>query len=175
MKSEHKLTPITWFSFGLLLVTCLNFGWFLFESSWYSFISGLFLGLIWSIDLFFTLPLNKLNTFVLTKIRTDWGTFLMIVFLSILSVFMIIWIKVSINLLLMVSATALARLELQTARFKDGQSFIILSILSTLGLILGWGLNHYFSFGHLESQFCLPFHLGCIHIPDHGEIPRPEN
>ncbi|HEY9865435.1 MAG TPA: hypothetical protein V6D21_14770 [Candidatus Obscuribacterales bacterium] len=175
MKSENKLTSITWFSFGLLIVTCLNFGWFLFESSWYSFVSGLFLGLIWLIDLFFTLPMNQLNTFVLNKSRTDWGTFLTIVFVSILSVFMLIWIKVSINILLMVSATALARLELQTARFKDGQSFIILSILSTLGLVLGWGLNHYFSFGYLESQFCLPFHLGCIHIPYQGEIPRPEN
>jgi len=165
MKSQQQITIITWFSFGLLFVTCLHFGWFLFESSWYSLVSGLFLVLIWSIDLFFTLPLNKLNSFVLKKIRTDLGTFLMIVFVSVLGVFMLTWIKVSINILLMVSATALARLELQTARFKDWHSFIILSILSTLGLILGWGLNHYFSFGHLESQFCLPFHLGCIHVP----------
>ena len=165
MKSQQQITIITWFSFGLLFVTCLHFGWFLFESSWYSLVSGLFLMLIWSIDLFFTLPLNKLNSFVLNKIRTDLGTFLMIVFVSVLGVFMLTWIKVSINILLMVSATALARLELQTARFKDWHSFIILSILSTLGLILGWGLNHYFSFGHVESQFCLPVHLGCIDIP----------
>lgn len=165
MKATQEITVITWFSFGLLIITGLNFGWFLFESSWYSLVSGLFLALIWSIDLFFTLPLNQLNSLVLKKIRTDLGTFLMIVFISIMSVFMLIWIKVSINILLMVSATALARLELQTARFKDWHSFVILSILSTIGLILGWGLNHYFSFGYLESQFCLPFHLGCVHIP----------
>ena len=65
MKSQQQITIITWFSFGLLFVTCLHFGWFLFESSWYSLVSGLFLMLIWSIDLFFTLPLNKLNSFVL--------------------------------------------------------------------------------------------------------------
>ncbi|HBK24313.1 MAG TPA: hypothetical protein DDZ60_17975 [Planktothrix sp. UBA10369] len=175
MKSEQEITTITWVSFALLLVTCLNFGWFLFESSWYSLISGLFLALIWLIDLFFTMPLNQLNTFVLKKVRTDLGTFLMIVVFSILGVFMLTWIKVSINILLMLSATALARLELQTARFKNWHSFVILSILSTIGLILGWGLNHYFSFGHLESRFCFPFHLGCIHIPYHGEIPPPKN
>jgi hypothetical protein len=41
---------------------------------------------------------------------------------------MLTWIKVSINILLMVSATALARLELQTARVKDWHTFIIYDI-----------------------------------------------
>ncbi|CAD5973194.1 hypothetical protein PCC9214_03963 [Planktothrix tepida] len=171
MKSKKELTIITWLSFGLLLLTCLHFGWFLFESHLYFIISGIILALIWAVDLFFTIPLNFFQNTVLRWIRTDLGTFLMIVFLSILGVFMITWLQISINILLMLSATALARLELQTSRFSNWQSFIILSILSTFGLILGWALNYYFSVDHLEFKFCFPFDLGCIEIPHSAPTP----
>jgi hypothetical protein len=172
MKSEQKLTIITWVSFGLLLVTCLHFGWFLFQSSSYFLISATILVLIWLMDLFFTMPINLFQGGVLKWIRSDLGTFFMIVFLSILGVFMVTWLQISINILLMLSATALARLELQTSRFNNWHAFIILSLLSTLGLMLGWGLNYYFSVDHLESRFCLPFDLGCIEIPYGGDTPN---
>jgi hypothetical protein len=75
----------------------------------------------------------------------------------------------------MVSATALARLELQTSRFKNWHAFLILSLLSTVGLILGWGLNYYFTVEHLEARFCVPFDLGCIKIPHSSEtLPSHE-
>ncbi|WP_156093083.1 hypothetical protein [Planktothrix serta] len=96
----------------------------------------------------------------------------MIVFFSILGVFIVTWLQISINILLMLSATALARLELQTSRFNNWPAFIILSLLSTVGLILGWGLNYYFSVDHLASKFCLPFDLGCIEIPYGVDIPN---
>ena len=169
MKSELQITLITWVSFGLLLLACFHFVWFLFESHYYFVISGLILILIWLIDLFFTMPLNPLKSGVIKWIRTDLGTFLMIVFLSILGVFMLTWLQISINILLMISATALARLELQTARFKNWHAFLILSLLSTLGVIFGWGLSYYLSAEHLEARFCFPFDLGCIEIPHSAE------
>ena len=49
MKSELQITLITWVSFGLLLLACFHFGWFLFESHYYFVISGLILILIWLI------------------------------------------------------------------------------------------------------------------------------
>lgn len=175
MKSESQITLITWASFGLLLLACFHFGWFLFESHFYFVISGLILVCIWLIDLFFTMPLNPLRSGVIKWIRTDLGTFLMIVVLSILGVFMITWLQISINILLMISATALARLELQTARCKNWYAFLILSLLSTVGLILGWGLNYYFSVEDLDTGFCFPFDLGCIKIPHSSEtLPSHE-
>lgn len=176
MKSESQITLITWASFGLLLLACFHFGWFLFESHYYFVISGLILAGIWLIDLFFTMPLNPLKSGVIKWIRTDIGTFLMIVFLSILGVFMLTWLHISLNILLMISATALARLELQTARFNNWHAFLILSLLSTVGLMLGWGLNYYFSVDYLEAGFCFSFDLGCIEIPHSSEtLPNHES
>ena len=132
---------ITWASLGLLFLTYLHFGWALYEANYYFMVSIFIIAFIWLVDLFFTIPFNQFKLPIIKWFRTDLGTFVMIVLLSIMAVVMMTWMHIFINVLIMVSATALARLELQASKFKNWQAFIILSVLSTVGLVLGWFLN----------------------------------
>ncbi len=132
---------ITWASLGLLFLTYLYFGWALYEANNYFMVSIFIIAFIWLIDLFLTIPFTQFKSPIIKWFRTDLGTFLMIVFISIIGVVMMTWMHIFVNVLIMISATALARLELQTSKFKNWQAFLILSVLSTVGLVLGWFLN----------------------------------
>lgn len=159
------MTIITWAALGLLLLTYLHFGWTLFEASNYFLISFLIISCIWSIDLFFTVPFNKFKWPVIKWFKSDIGTFFMIVILSIIGVVMFTWMHIFINVLLMISATALARLELQTAKFKNWQAFLILSLLSTVGLVVGWLLKYsLIEAAYRNIKWCFILFKWCINL-----------
>lgn len=159
------MTLITWAALGLLLLTYLHFGWTLFEANNYFFISILIISFIWSIDLFFTIPFNKFKLPIINWFRSDLGTFFMIIILSIMGVIMFTWMHIFINVLIMISATALARLELQTSKFKNWQAFLILSLLSTVGLVSGWLLKYTLTAAvNNDVKWCFILIKGCLNL-----------
>ena len=134
------LTRLPRFSLFLLFTTYLVFGWiFSSQRSWH--IWALEAALIVIIGLILIAPITLLKLYFRQWLSSDIKAFLTIVLLSISSVFILRWINLSIHILLLLSASSLSRLDLQTLGYNGYQCFFILCITSLLGLGSGFALR----------------------------------
>ncbi len=148
MVEKFEVQKVTWVTLVLLLVTCLSLGWDLFETNLDLLSWGLIsVGLI-VLCLCLTTPIKLLQKPIDTWFASDFRTFLSIVFGSFLIVFIATSVDTVSKLLLLLSATLLARIELRTARLKDWQAFVILVLVCLSGLSLGVWI-HYLVLNHL--------------------------
>lgn len=127
-------------SLGLLLTAYATFGWFLYRETapW----------LIWFAVIVFTLGQALLLTtfatglriFIRKWLRSDIGYF-SIVILSALSIaFVLVWYHTFAYVLIVIASELLARLDLQSAGYDAWQTLSILTIVSILGLAVGWSI-----------------------------------
>ncbi len=138
---------VTWVALVLLLVTCLSLGWDLFEANLDLLSWGLIsVGLI-VLCLCLTTPIKLLQQPITTWFSSDFRTFFSIVLGSFLIVFIATSVDTFAQLLLLLSANLLARIELRTAHLKDWQAFVILVLISFSGLGVGGGV-HYLLLNH---------------------------
>jgi hypothetical protein len=129
--------PFPWIALTLLLVAYATFSWFLYASNvtW----------LAWTAVLVFTLAEALLLTTFSRGLRrlirgwliSDVGYFVTIICSAFLVVIILVWVQVFSYILVLIAAELLARLELQQHRCNRWQSFLVLTIVSFIGLGLG--------------------------------------
>jgi hypothetical protein len=134
-----------WLSLALLLSAYTTFSWFFthaftqvltFSSTAY-LAWGLVIGFALLEALLLTTQFNGLKALLGRWLRSDVGYFTLIIVASLGATLAFIWSNVTGYFVVLIAAEILARLDLQNAKFSRFQSFIILTIISILGLALG--------------------------------------
>ncbi len=128
---------LPWPSLLLLLFTYGVFGWLITASD-----SS---GLLWLLGAAYTLLISSALTapWALLKgvyasfLQSDSRAFASVIIGAFVAVIFIKWIDVFVRILVLISASALARLDLQTAGYSKWQAFWILLIVSLSGFGLG--------------------------------------
>ena len=137
------MKKLPWASLLLLLFTDSVFGWLIADKGLLldSEKTGLFLllgaGYVMLIVLALTAPLTLIQTVYASWLKSDTRALLSIIFSAFLAVILIRWIQIFIRILVLLSAGALARLDLQVAGYTALQSFKILTVFSLTGYGLG--------------------------------------
>ncbi|MFO7031608.1 hypothetical protein B9T07_16880 [Limnospira fusiformis CCALA 023] len=140
--TSHQIAPMLWVSIFLLMLTYMVFGWGLFnlKIEWHLWVSIKLIIIL--IALFFTVPLENLSRPLNRWFQSNLGAFLSVVFGAFLLVVLATHMEVFTTILMALSATILTRMELQTHSTKNWQAFLVLCLVSMLGLVVGWQLHH---------------------------------
>lgn len=134
MPTSKKLP---WVSLALLLVTYSTLGWLLspFYDPWFVWVMvvvGVLLLAAW-----LSSPWAKITNTFARLFKSDTRAFFVIVLAAFLSVVIITWFHVFVQALVVVCASTLFKLDAQTARLSQRQTFWLMAILSLIGLGLG--------------------------------------
>ncbi|MCT7962083.1 hypothetical protein NG791_15535 [Laspinema sp. D1] len=128
------LLALTYFNFGWRLATTQSPLWVWVLSVILTFLMAEALAAPWSI----------IRTFSVRWLKSDYRTFFTVMSGAFFLVIFLSWLHISAYGLALFVSAAMARLDLQTGPFRPWQDFLILFVVATLGLSLGWGL--YFIF-----------------------------
>lgn len=139
-KAKYKKNP--WLAILLLLVTYITLGWLLstWQSSW----------LVWVVVTLCSLLLAAIFSSSWAEIRdmfanlfaSDSKAFLVAVIAAFVGVIIISWLHIFAHALVITCAVLLVKLDLQAAKFRDKQIFMLISVVSLLGLFIGWTTNN---------------------------------
>ena len=154
---------LPWASLFLLVFTYGVFGWLisaeerklehtlvwpegahasLSELSWLLWAMGAVYILL--IALALTAPFTLIRNFYSSWLKSDTKAFASVIIGAFFSVIILRWIDVFIRILVLISASALVRLDLQTAGYSKWQAFGILLLISLTGFSLGIMTNQRF-------------------------------
>ncbi|MEC4986316.1 MAG: hypothetical protein SAJ37_12670 [Oscillatoria sp. PMC 1068.18] len=124
-------------SLGLLLVTYIVFGYIISveTNSWQIWL--LSAALVVLIALGFAAPIKLIRASFGSLIQTDNRAFVSVIFLAFAMVIMFTWMKLFIRLLVLISAGALARLDLQMAEYDEWVAFGVMLVICLGGFSLG--------------------------------------
>ena len=140
MATSKKLP---WVSLALLLASHITFGKLLtsLSESWTAFA----IAIAWTVvlALMFINPLTGLRHLVLRWFTSDTVAFCAIVAGAALASIVLNWFKIFVPIMLILSAEALARIDLLTAEFNNVQACILLTVTAWIGLGLGWTLGQF--------------------------------
>ena len=134
-----------WLSLALLLAAYATFSWFFTHAFTQVLTFSGTAYLAWSLVLGFTLlealllttQFNGLKSLIGRWLQSDVGYFTLIFVASLGGTLAFIWSNVTGYFVVLIAAEILARLDLQNARFSRLQSFVILTVISMLGLAVG--------------------------------------
>jgi hypothetical protein len=132
----------SWLSLTLLFVTYFTFGWKLSafnippHLTWILSIATLLL-----LTVVLSFPLKDTKILITRWFKTDTGGLISIVLAAFLVVIVATWLHLFATALLLISAGALARLDIQISGFKKWGAFGVLAAVSLTGLGLGRALN----------------------------------
>ncbi len=140
MRSKPK-TP--WLSLLLLLVSYANFGRLLAESNVNWYVWGLATGLALLIAEALASPWSLIRTVAIRWLKSDTRAFITVMASAFLAVAVLNWFHISAQGILLVTASALVRLDAQILGTSDLQAFFIVMSVSLLGLGLGWLWNYF--------------------------------
>jgi hypothetical protein len=124
----------------LFLSYCVS-GWLLPTTRlyWWTWLLAVIIVIIFTFIL--TSPLQNIDSY-LTKLSSGKNkTFLLAIFFAFSAVIILRWINITGRILLVLTATTLARLDLQNMGYNAQKSFFILLSCSLLGLAVGLGLH----------------------------------
>ncbi len=93
-----------------------------------------------AVALLYMHPLTDLRKVMTRWFSSDTLAFCTLVGLATFTSILLNWFKAFLPVILVLSAEALARLDLQAAAFTELQSFVILVLTTAVGLAVGWGL-----------------------------------
>ena len=128
----------SWVSLTLLFVTYFVFGWKLSEFdvpphlTWFLAVASI---LVLAVALSF--PLKDTKALIMRWFSSDSGAFISIILGAIVAVIVVTWLHLFATCLVLISAVALARLDIQVSGWKNWHSFAILATISLTGLVLG--------------------------------------
>ena len=133
---------LPWASLLLLVFTYGLFGWLISATgfSWVFWLMGI--AYILLIALALTAPFELIKSFYSGWLKSDTRAFLSIILGAFIFVVIITWIETFIRILILISAGALVRLDLQTAGYTKWQAFGILVVVSLTGFGLGLWAQH---------------------------------
>lgn len=136
------LKKFPWVSLTLLLVTYSTLGWLLTEFHdpmivWVIVVVGI---LLLAAEL--SSSWSKIRDGLASLFKSDNRAFLFGVAGAFLSVVIITWFHIFAHALVVISAATLVKLDAQTARLSQRQTFWLLAIVSLVGLGLGRLAQH---------------------------------
>jgi hypothetical protein len=128
---------LPWSSLLLLLFTYGVFGWLISgaDISWWLWLMGGTYILL--IALALSAPFTLMKNFYSSWLKSDTRAFISVIVGAFLSVIIIRWIEVFLRIMVLISAGALVRLDLQTGGYSKWQSFGILTAVSLVGFVMG--------------------------------------
>jgi hypothetical protein len=148
---------LPWASLLLLLFTYGVFGWLISDEahklakteapsqgltslalsdiSWFLWLMGAVYILLIALTL--TAPFRLIQSFYTSWLKSDTRAFISVIFAAFVAVIIITWIDVFVRILVLISASALVRLDLQTAGYSKWQAFWILITVGLMGFGLG--------------------------------------
>lgn len=131
------MKKLPWTSLLLLLCTYSIFGWLLAasDSSELVWLMGAAYTLL--ITSAMTAPWELLKGFYGNFLQSDSRAFVSVIVGSFVAVVIMHWIQVFFRILVLISASALARLDLQTGNYSKWQAFGILLVVSLTGFGIG--------------------------------------
>lgn len=92
-------------------------------------------------SLAFISPLTSFSSFISRWFRSDTVAFMTIVTIAGMAAVILYWLHVFLQILTILAADALARIDIQAAGMNGIQAFWLLVLVSLTGLITGWILN----------------------------------
>ncbi|MCT7976893.1 hypothetical protein [Laspinema olomoucense] len=125
----------------LLAGTYCNFGWTLAtaESPWWVWVLSIVFIFLMAEAL--AAPWSIIRTISVRWLKSDYRTFFTVLLGAFFLVVFLSWLDISAYGLALLVSAAIARLDLQTGPFRPWQDFLILFVVATLGLSLGWALS----------------------------------
>ncbi|AFZ08725.1 hypothetical protein Osc7112_4418 [Oscillatoria nigro-viridis PCC 7112] len=140
----------SWVSLTLLFVTYFTLGWKLSEFdvpphlTWFLAIASI---LVLAVGLSF--PLRDIKALILRWFSSDIGAFLSIIVGAFVAVVIFAWMHLFATCLLLISAGALARLDIQMSGWKNWRAFAVLATISLTGVGLGGAIEFWLKTGRL--------------------------
>jgi len=140
----------SWLSLTLLFVTYFTFGWKLSEFdvpphlTWFLALASI---LVLAIALSF--PLKDTKSLIMRWFSSDIGAFLSIILGAFVAVVVVAWLHLFATCLVLISAGALARLDLQISGWKNWRAFAVLATISLTGVGLGGAIEFLLRTGRL--------------------------
>ncbi|HAG83370.1 MAG TPA: hypothetical protein DCL61_20050 [Cyanobacteria bacterium UBA12227] len=134
---------LPWSSLLLLVATNSVFGWLIAASElnddaatpWFLWVMGAFYILL--IALALAAPLTLIQTLYGGWLKSDTRALISVIFGAFVAVLILCWINIFIRILVLVSAGALVRLDLQVADYRGWEAFGILAVFSLSGYCVG--------------------------------------
>jgi uncharacterized membrane protein YvlD (DUF360 family) len=140
----------SWVSLTLLFVTYFVFGWKLstFDVAPHvAWILSIVAVLVLTVILSF--PLRDTRSLINRWFKTDTGAFVSIILSALLAVIVVTWLHLFVTALVLSSAGALARLDIQISGFKKWKAFGVLAAVSMTGLGLGGAIEYLLKTGSI--------------------------
>ncbi|MEO1432784.1 MAG: hypothetical protein AAFV71_27705 [Cyanobacteria bacterium J06633_8] len=139
------IQQLPWVSLTLVLVTYSVFGWILSQENlpiftWLTIVISVLL-LVAAI----TTPWSKAVKYVRFLFNTKLKSFLLAVLGAFLFFLIFAEFRIFLDIMLIISATILVRLDFQVAGISDNQAFLLSSLFSIVGLMSGILLNYLLS------------------------------
>jgi hypothetical protein len=131
------LKKIPWFSLALVLLSYSTLGWMVFAETapWYIWLITVVTILLSLIC--FTSPGLKLNEYTSILFKSSARSFGVAILAAFLFFLMVAWFRVFLDILLILCATILARIDFQTLVLKPELAFGCISFFAVAGLALG--------------------------------------
>ncbi len=155
------MKKLPWTSLLLVLCTYAVFGWLISaeapdlakaaadgyslttpspETSWLFWVmGGVYILLIASA---LAAPFRMIQTFYTSWLQSDTRAFISVIVGAFVAVVFLNWFNLFIRILVLISASALARLDLQTAGYNKWQAFRILVVVPLVGFSIGILAQH---------------------------------
>jgi hypothetical protein len=140
----------SWVSLTLLFVTYFTFGWKLSEfdvpphQTWFLALASIFV-----LAIVLSFPMRNTKALIMGWFSSDMGAFLAIIVGAFLAVVIVAWLHLFATCLLLISAAALARLDIQISGGKNWRAFVVLTTISLAGVGLGGAIELWFKTGRL--------------------------
>ncbi|MDB9372003.1 hypothetical protein [Nodularia sphaerocarpa] len=136
---------LPWISLVLVMFSYGTLGWALSDTQaplyvWITFIFAIFV-LVGSL----TIPGSAISKYSNLLLQSNIRSFAVAAFGAFLFFLMLAWFRIFLDTLLIISAGILARIDCQTAGYKQRQAFLMTLIFSLAGLALGKVLHLGFS------------------------------
>ncbi|MEG3894270.1 MULTISPECIES: hypothetical protein [unclassified Microcoleus] len=140
----------SWLSLTLLFVTYFIFGWKLSEFDvpphivWFLAVASI---LLLAVALSF--PLKDIKALMMRWFSSDAGAFISIILGAFVAVVVVAWMHLFATCLVLISAAALARLDIQLSGWKTWRAFAVLATISLTGVALGGAIEFLLKTGRL--------------------------
>lgn len=141
MMSTIKRLP--WISLILVLVTYSVFGWILSQKNLSTFVWVLIIISLLFLVAGLTTPWSKTVKYLNILFNTKLKSFLLAVFGAFLFFLVFAEFRIFLDMMLIISATILVRLDFQIAGLREIQAFCFTYVFSIAGLMLGFLINQF--------------------------------
>lgn len=140
-----------WLSFGLLFASYSSFSWFLHHSIKNWQVWGLTIApwMVWALAigtalaeaLMLTTLMDNAKRWLDKWLKSDVGYFTVVVVGAMMVAVAFVWFNLFGYVLALLASETLARLDLQSLGVKRSHALILLTIISLMGVAVGWMIN----------------------------------